>query len=109
MNDIERVHLLALIFMQPLDLNIEDGICFKQSTFHFFPHRPALFFCCFIAPDDPVLLRPPPIQQLLQLCCVLLYAVTDLRLSIHAVNSRLQDKQPSAEGDAICFIVEFSG
>ena len=36
MNDIKGIHLLALILMQPLTLDIKDGIRIQGDTFHLF-------------------------------------------------------------------------
>ena len=83
-NDVQGVHLLALVFMQALDLDVKNGFRIDRHAFLFLNVRGELLFIIHL--DLPELFQKLPVilifQQLLQL----------LRMLVEAVSDRLRDQ-----------------
>ena len=96
-DDIQGIHLLALVLMQTLDLDIKDGIRIYGNTFVFLQICSQLLLLLMLDRCDPVkyLAVIFKLQQLLQLIRILLIAIPD-RLS-------------QASGQAACCRIRASG
>ncbi len=77
MNNIKGIHLLTLIFMQPLYLNIENGIRVQDNTFRLFHISCQFFFLFELNLSQPVEYRLVigKFQQFFQLIRILLITV----------------------------------
>ena len=106
-DDVQGVHLLALVLVQPLDLDVEDGILLQRHTLPLLEglaQGPLLLLL-----DGKQLLQGRCVvlvgQQPFQLGGVLLPARADFPRDPLA-QLRVAVQQPPAEGDAVCLVVE---
>ena len=107
MDDVQCVHLLALVLMKALDLNVENTI---RIQLH------ALMFADVLRKSQLVVLLDLAdavkncaviliLQQILQPVRILLIRIGDgLRKIVGEL--MVAGKQPSAEGDAVCLVIE---
>ena len=107
MNDVQRIHLLALILMKPLGLDIKYGI---RVDFHpfFFLYEGRQFFLIIHLDGFQTIQEFFIIfefQEFLQFICILLEAAADPFLNQRG-QFPVTGKQPSAEGNAVCLIIE---
>ena len=109
-DDVQGVHLLALVLVQPLDLDVEDGILLQRHTLPLLEglaQGPLLLLL-----DGEQLLQGRCVvlvgQQPFQLGGVLLPARADFPRDPLA-QLRVAVQQPPAEGDAFVLLLNFSG
>ena len=106
-DDIEGVHLLAFILMQTLDLDVINGSFINADlfgSFQIFLQRMLIILFDLQQPVQHGFIVPES-QQLFQLARVLFPAASD-QLGDKGGKRRVTMHQPSAEGDAVGFVVE---
>ena len=107
-NDIQSVHLLPLVLMQPLDLDIKNGFRVDGHAFLFLNAGSKRLFIAHL--NLPELFQKLLVilifQELLQLLRVLVKSGSD-RFRDQLCQRSVAGQQPSAEGNAVGLIVEF--